>query len=384
MDSPAHLYIHIPYCQSRCGYCDFFSTAEGIGSAARYLETVKAEIAASGLAAGSLSTVYVGGGTPSLLGEELLTGLLDFVAPLAVDGAEVTIEANPSSFNRGLAQAVAAAGVNRVSLGAQSFNPELRRRAGRAGDAGAVAGAVAAARQAGVDAVSLDLLFALPGETAAMLAADRAAAVSLEPDHVSCYELTVKQGSAFHERWHRELAAVQRLCSGQYDIVSATLEAAGYQWYETSNYSRAGRECRHNLACWRGDDYIGVGAGAWSTAGRRRWRNSESLELYMEDFTAGRLREELSSRMKAVEALMLGLRTRHGVAYGRVAAVIDSDQLALMEQNGFIASEGAKIKLTRKGRFVANEVCARLLREDADSGHSTGEGAGGPVPVAES
>lgn len=384
MNPPAHLYIHIPYCDSRCGYCDFFSTAEGIGSAGRYLDALRSEIGASGLAAGGLSTVYIGGGTPSLLGEELLVGLLEAVKPLAAAGAEITIEANPLSLSRSLAEAIAAAGVNRLSLGAQSFDRELRRRIGRGGDAAAVAGAVEAARRAGIGAVSLDLLFALPGETVAMLAADLAAAVSLEPDHISCYELTVKDGSSFHRRWQSELATVQQSCPEFYEIVGVYLEAAGYRWYETSNYARPGRECRHNLAYWRGEDYIGVGAGAWSTTGERRWRNSENLDEYIRDYTAGRLREELDGYMKMVEALMLGLRTRHGVEYERVAAVIDDGQLALLEQNGFIASDGAKILLARKGRFVANEVCARLLRDNAGSGHSTGDGSGEPVPVADS
>lgn len=384
MNPPSHLYIHIPYCDSRCGYCDFYSTAEGIGSAGRYVDVLKDELEASGLAAGGLSTVYIGGGTPSYLGEEPLVALLEAVTHLAAADAEITMEANPSSLGRGLADAIAAAGVNRLSLGAQSFDRQLRRRIGRGGDTGAVTAAVEAARRAGIGAVSLDLLFALPGENVAMLTADLDAAIALEPDHISCYELTIKDGSPFHRRWQNELASAQLMCPDFYGIVGETLEAAGYQWYETSNYARPGHECRHNLAYWRGDDYLGVGAGAWSTTGERRWRNSEELDVYMGGFTAGRLTEELDGYKKMVEALMLGLRTRYGVEYERVAAIIDEGQLALLEQNGFITSDGAKILLARKGRFVANEVCARLLRDDTGSGHSTGDGSGGPVPAADS
>lgn len=356
-----HLYIHLPFCEQRCGYCDFFSTAAGKANAPRYLAALLEELRTYDLPPAGLDTVYIGGGTPSYLGVAFLESLLAAVRPLAAPGAEITLEANPLSFDGELAAALAAAGVNRVSIGVQSFDREMRRRLGRRGGAEAAAAAVAAGRAAGISQLSIDMLFALPGQTAGQLASDLELAIALAPEHISCYELTVKAGSDFGERWRSELETAQEGARGFYERVSATLEGAGYHSYEVSNYARRGCECRHNLAYWRGEDYIGIGAGAWSTIGSERWRNREDVDDYSDDVRAGRLEESLSDSQKAVEALMLGLRTRYGVEIERVAAVIDAGQLAQLEQNGFIIREGAKILLTRAGSFVANDVCTRLL-----------------------
>ena len=361
MPGAAHLYIHIPFCETRCHYCDFFSTARGKDRVSGYIETLRQELIDQRPLLAQLETVYIGGGTPTYIGVESLKELLDAVSSLQASTAEITLEANPVSLDAKMMNAVVAAGVTRISLGVQSFNSELRASLGRQGDGESIITSIDAVRAAGVRQLGLDLLFATPGQKSDDLKTDLELTLAHGPDHVSCYELTVKEGSDFARRWGEELVLARTRAREFYELVSETLEAAGYHWYETSNYARPGCECRHNLAYWRGENYLGIGAGAWSTIGNRRWRNSEDLDEYMEDFRAGRLEEYLSDQQKNVEALMLGLRTSSGVEFEIVAEVTDIDQLELLVQNGFITRDGARISLTRAGRFVANEICSRLL-----------------------
>ncbi|MBI5870693.1 MAG: radical SAM family heme chaperone HemW [Actinobacteria bacterium] len=383
-----HLYVHLPFCESRCDYCDFFSQAGGLELAPAYVEAILSELdqglypgenlewtsglepvstGRSGISAG-LETVYLGGGTPTMLGGELLEKILAAVAGYCLPSAEITVEANPSTVSRELAESLAEAGVNRVSLGAQSFTPELRRNLGRRGEAAMIAEAVAAFRASGIDNIGLDLMFGIPGQDRAALEFDLESVLALEPAHVSCYELTVKEGSRFQRRWLRGLQVAARYGREFYEMVAGTLEGAGFRWYETSNFARPGYECRHNLAYWQGDDFIGLGAGAWSTVEGRRWHNVEDLAVYLDcasrgDWEAARTREELSSEVLDSERMMLGLRRDVGVERAAVAGAIDTDQEKLLLRNGFLVNEGGRISLTRQGRFVANEVCARLLRD---------------------
>ncbi|MDO8736516.1 MAG: radical SAM family heme chaperone HemW [Thermoleophilia bacterium] len=363
-----HLYIHFPFCESRCDYCDFFSRAGGLEQAPAYVEAVLAEIEAEVPDSTGLETVYLGGGTPTLLGGELLSEVMAVVLGRCGPGAEITVEANPSTVSRELAESLAEAGVNRVSLGAQSFNPALRRNLGRRGPVESIGDAIAAFRAAGFENIGLDLMFGIPGQDRAALVKDLENALALGPAHVSCYELTVKEGSSFQQRWRRELDVAARAGREFYEVVIDTLEGAGFRWYETSNFARPGFECRHNLAYWRGEDFIGLGAGAWSSVGARRWHNVEDLGLYLKhascgDWRALREYEELPREVRIAESLMLGLRCDVGVARCNVAGAIDVEQEKLLLRNGFLLNEGGRICLTRQGRFVANEVCARLLRD---------------------
>jgi len=370
-----HLYIHFPFCASRCDYCDFYSTAGSLGSAAAYVEAVLAELEAESAkleaeSAGfeSLDTVYLGGGTPTLLGGSLLSDVIEAARAYCGPGAEISVEANPSTVNRELAETLAEAGVNRVSLGAQSFDQVLRRNLGRRGDAASIGTAVAVFREAGLKNIGLDLMFGIPGQDRAALDADLKNALALGPDHISCYELTVKEDSSFQQRWREELEAAAGQGREFYEAVVDTLEGAGFKWYETSNFARPGYECRHNLGYWRGEDFIGLGAGAWSSVGPTRWRNVEDIGIYLEpasggDWRAIREYEELSPEMRVSERLMLGLRCDEGVVRSEVAGAIDDEQEKFLLRNGFLIIEGGRISLTRRGRFVANEVCARLLRD---------------------
>lgn len=368
-----HLYIHFPFCENRCDYCDFYSQAGGLELAPAYVEALLVELEAEvtcmeGGAGGGLETVFMGGGTPTLLGGKLLATVMTAVGGCCRPDAEITVEANPSTVTRELAETLATAGVNRVSLGAQSFSPVLRRNLGRRGTVEMIADAFAAFRGAGFKNVGLDLMFGIPGQDKADLDHDLKSVLALGPEHVSCYELTVREDSKFQRRWMAELEVAARSGRDYYETVVETLEAAGFRWYETSNFSRPGYECRHNLAYWGSEDFIGLGAGAWSSVGFRRWHNIDDLGVYLDKATHGdwegmRDYEELSIDQRLAERLMLGLRRDTGVARSAIEDVIDAGQEKNLLLNGFIANEGGRIYITRRGRFVANEVCARFLRD---------------------
>lgn len=375
MTGVSHLYIHLPFCDTRCGYCDFYSETGSRGRMAEYVAALLVELKESacggcGGAVSELATVYLGGGTPTLVGGELIGRLLAGVrkAVGVAGGAEITVEANPVTIDASLAGQLMSAGVNRISLGVQSFNRQLRRNLERAGGAEAVQSAVSELRAAGMKNLGLDLIFGIPGQRVDDLERDIEAALAMRPQHISWYELTVKEGSAYQMRWAGELAAKEDEGTGAtyYRRVADALEAAGYRWYETSNFALPGYECRHNLAYWEGEDYLGLGAGAWSTVGLKRWRNVESVGDYIQAIESGALRparaaEALSPADKIRERLMLGLRIDTGVSAELVTSTIDPEQLKNLQRDGFLTTEGGRISLTRAGRFVANDVCARLL-----------------------
>jgi len=375
-----HLYAHFPFCAARCDYCDFFSQEDHLDLATGYIEAMLAELAAlERVGAGAnndghvigvddIETLYLGGGTPTLVGLELLKKFLSGVGKYLKDGAEVTIEANPATIFPELVSGLLEHGVNRFSLGVQSFDPGLRRNLGRLGSVAAVARSVEALRAAGCENISLDMIFSIPGQTEAQLARDLHQVLALAPEHISYYELTVKPGSEYDRRWRRELGIVAAQGGVFYENVVDCLEGAGYRWYETSNFALPGRECRHNLAYWSGSDFIGIGAGAWSSVGGSRWHNVEDLIAYSEAATRSkwegiRVYEQITGRERLAEILILGLRRDEGVERDAVDGVIDAGQENILLRNGFLVNKGGRICLTRAGRFVANEVCARLLRD---------------------
>ncbi len=375
MAKVTHLYVHLPFCQRRCHYCDFYSTAGPLALAPAYTDALLGEFEAAALLFGSLKTVYLGGGTPTLLGEALLVKMLTPLLEKSAAGAEVTVEANPGTVTPRLAASLAAARVNRVSLGVQSFNARLRANLGRAGSAAPVAGAIAALREAGIKNLGLDLIFGIPGQSFSDLEEDLHRALALKPKHLSCYELSVRDGSAFQRRWQKELKQQSAHAPLYYETVVDVLEGAGYQWYETSNFALPGWECRHNLAYWLGADYLGLGAGAWSTVGLKRWRNREDLGAYIDGgHGEQRFRETLSPAQKAAERVILGLRLQEGIPFAGCGGAIDDLQLNLLQRNGFLETDDGKIYLTRAGQFVANEVLARLLQNWEEHG-AGGQGA---------
>jgi oxygen-independent coproporphyrinogen-3 oxidase len=356
-----HLYVHVPFCTHRCGYCDFVTVVGRLDAHEAYVEALLAELELEGaLLADPIETVYVGGGTPSVTEPRPLTRLL-----AALPGAEeVTLEANPETVTPELARLLRAAGVTRISLGAQSFQRRLLDVLERVAGPDDVRRAVYALRDAGFDNISLDLIYGIPGQSSADLDRDLAAALELEPKHLSCYELEAKPGTRFTHAHGEELQRQAEAMEDYFERIVETLVGAGYRWYETANFCRDGFRAAHNLGYWLGHDYLGLGIGAVSTVGLRRWRNSPGLGRYVEALAAGRPPprepEKLDPRTKLEERLMLGLRLDEPVPLTEVAAVVDPVALARLERLGLARRKDVGIALTDRGRCLGDAVTAAL------------------------
>jgi putative oxygen-independent coproporphyrinogen III oxidase len=354
-----HLYLHVPFCGHRCGYCDFVTVTGNTELHGRYVEALLAELEA---AVPAPRTVFIGGGTPSLLADDLLARLLAALPPCD----ELTIECNPETITPAKAQVLVEGGVTRVSLGAQSFQVHLLETLERRAAPRHIESAVAMLREAGVDNLNLDLMFGVPGQSANDLAADLDHVLRLEPDHISWYELEAKPGTRFTHRHGAALAAQADALERHYETVVAALRAAGYRWYETANFCRPGREARHNLGYWEGRDYLGLGVGAVSTIGLERWRNRPSLRAYLEAIETGRPApadiEQLTAAERGSERLMLGLRLDRPLRVSDLWPLIDAAQLERMARAGMLSRDGDTITLEDRGRFLANDVVSTLLR----------------------
>lgn len=366
MDQVTHLYLHIPFCASRCDYCDFYSTSGREELAPRYVDVLLAEAESQGGLLGELDTLYLGGGTPTLLGaaqlKRLLGGLEAFLAP----DAELSVEANPSTVSPGLADDLLDAGVNRVTLGIQSFDGAMRTNLGRAGSGEAAAQAFQTLRDAGFENIGVDMIFGIPGQDIGLLQLDLERMLALEPEHISYYELSYREDGRYHRRWRRQLAELVPQTPDYYEAVVDRLQAAGYRWYETSNFALPGYECRHNRAYWDGEDYLGLGAGAWSTVGGTRWYNRKSLDGYLSasgDWQGIRRREAVEEVQAVRERLILGLRQSGGVSGREVESALNAGETRRLRLHGFLVCEGGRIYLTRHGRLMADEISARLLQE---------------------
>ena len=367
MSGARHLYVHLPFCAHRCGYCDFVTVVGRGGQHGAYVDALLRELELERhLLAETLETVFLGGGTPTFTELPELVRLLDGL-PRAT---EVTVEANPETVTPELARALRGARVTRVSLGAQTFRPELLRVLERVAGPDDVRRAVHHLRDAGFDNVSLDLIYGIPGQGTSDLEADLADALALEPEHLSCYELEAKPGTRFTYAWGEELRRQADAMEDYFERVVAVLTGAGYRWYETANFCRAtesGRDLRsrHNLAYWLGRDYLGVGIGAVSTIENRRWRNTPRLGRYLEALAAGRAPEreleELDAGVKARERVMLGLRLDEPLPLAGLRHALDPAGLARVEQLGLAEQQGATLTLTERGRYLGGAVTADLL-----------------------
>ncbi len=402
---PASLYVHVPFCRSLCPYCDFvvYVGGDAVGPRSRvgrFLAGLGRELdlRADALDAdfgppdnagrAPLTTLYLGGGTPSLLPADAVAGLVARVRDrygLAPD-AEVTLEANPGPDDRGDLEGFAAAGVTRLSLGAQSLEDGELRTLGRRHRAADVADAVAAARAAGIPRVSLDLLYDVPGQRLATWAASVEDALALGPDHVSCYALTLDDPDAEEitgplgdhlptaagaRRWRERARAAQDedRAAAAYALADAALEGAGMPWYEISNWAVPGAESRHNLAYWRRLPYEAVGPGAHAFDGvTRRW-NAARLEAWLgalvpQDGGPPALppggSEPIDAATAAAESLILGLRTAHGIS--RELALTRADELTWAHEAGLVEEIlDKRVHLTLRGRLLSNELFSRLI-----------------------
>ena len=353
MSGARHLYVHLPFCAHRCGYCDFVTVVGREGQHRAYVNALLGELELERAhLADKVETIFLGGGTPTFTELPELVRLLEALPP----AEEVTVEANPETITPELAGALRAAGVTRVSLGAQTFNPELLRVLERGAQPDDVRAAFAHLRAAGFDNLSLDLIYGIPGQTVADLEADLADALALEPEHLSCYELEAKPGTRFTHAWGEELARQAEAMEDYFERVVTTLTGAGYRWYETANFCRGDRRSLHNLGYWLGHDYLGLGVGAVSTLGDERRRNTPKLARYLAgDYD--REIETLDEDVRARERVMLGLRLDEPLGIDG----IDRDALAKVEALGLAHADESTIALTDRGRFLGDAVTAELV-----------------------
>lgn len=381
-ERPFGLYVHVPFCTVRCGYCDFNTyTAEELGGAstapgasrATYAEAAIAEVRRARVLLGDrdvpVSTVFFGGGTPTLLPAADLAAVVAAVDAEfgLVAGAEVTTESNPDSVTEADLATLRAGGINRVSFGMQSAVPHVLRTLDRTHDPRRVPAAVAWAREAGFDQISLDLIYGTPGESLADWSTSLDTALACEPDHVSAYSLIVEDGTALARQVRRgELPMPDDDdLADKYVLADERLVAAGLGWYEVSNWARdEASRCRHNLLYWTGADWWGVGPGAHSHVGGVRWWNVKHPAAYADRLAAGRspahAREMLDPESRRVERVLLELRLREGLAAG----VLDPSGRAAvpdLAERGLLVTEGDRLVLTRTGRLLADAVVRDLL-----------------------
>jgi putative oxygen-independent coproporphyrinogen III oxidase len=360
------IYIHVPFCSTRCRYCDFYRVGENRPRMNRYLDALAREIDGwRELHGRRVDTVFLGGGTPSLLEPEEIAGLLARLAGrfAFAPETEITAEANPSDLTRDRLAGLRAAGVGRLSIGVQSFVDQELRLLGRRHDAAVAADVVDRARAAGFANLSLDLMIGIPAQTDGSFSTSLERALALAPEHLSLYLLEVHSGSEidFLRRERPGLFAGEEALRRRYLRMRSRLVAAGYEHYEISNFARPGRECRHNLRYWRGGDWLGFGPAAHSSLDGRRFRHLPDLEAWLVD----PLRTEELDTNAAEERVLLGLRTAEGIDEAWLAAAgvpaLESER-RLARLAPFVERAGGRLRLTPDGYLVSNAVLAELLR----------------------
>jgi putative oxygen-independent coproporphyrinogen III oxidase len=361
------VYVHIPFCAARCDYCDFATWTDRahlieayVGACVTDLErrARRAELPAA-------TSVFFGGGTPSLIPAADLIRILDAI-PRTTD-AEVTVECNPDTVDAGKLRAYRAGGVNRLSFGVQSMRSHVLAALGRTHDPANVTRAVHLARAAGFERLNLDLIYGTPGETPADWRATLAGALALEPSHVSAYALTVEPATPLGRR----VAAGSQPGpddddqADKYVLADELLTACGLEWYEISNWARPGFECRHNQLYWAQGEYVGIGCAAHGHTGGRRWWNVRPPEHYIERVRSGAAPEAGAEHLDAFtrdeEHLGLALRTRAGVAIEELARTGADSAADELVHAGLLTAEGSRRVLTLRGRLLATDVTARLL-----------------------
>ncbi len=378
-DRIGHVYVHAPFCARRCCYCDFAVTVDKRPDSQRWLDAIRAELRALAAAneaplADRLETLYVGGGTPSLLDPHALGALAGLfgLGPGGDHATEWTAEANPESFTGPVARQWADSGVNRVSFGVQSFSRQALKWMGRLHAPADAARAVGRARRAGVRNLSVDLIFGLPGSVERSWPDDLDRALELDVPHISLYGLTVEEGTALARqvRSRRVAPADDDRYRDEYLLAAEVLSRAGYEHYEVSNFARPGSASRHNRACWRGRPYLGLGNGAHSCFAGRRWWNERDWAAYaarVEASGSGRAGgEELTAGQRRLETLWLSLRTAHGID----PAALDPHGCQVLQRwrgAGLADRSNGRVRLTPEGWLVLDDLTVELDR--ALAGH---------------
>lgn len=366
------LYLHVPFCSVKCRFCDFAAYPGRRGEIPRYLDALEKEIAQRAAETPRrLATLYVGGGTPSLLsGEEIerLAAAVDRAFPRA-DGREASLECNPETLTVEKLEAMRRAGFDRLSLGLQTTEDPLLKALGRSHDLRTFHGAYRAARDVGYDNLNIDLMYGLPGQTMDGWMETVRRVMALEPEHISAYALTVQEETYFHRSG---VAPEDDLQADMYEAAAEALGAAGYGHYEISNFAKPGRECRHNVRYWRNEECLGAGVSAAWYDGKTRRTNSDNLSVYLLAMEGGQTpvveESTLTEAERVGEDLMLGLRLAEGVAPTPAAARLYGPALEEAVREGLLTRNGGRYAPTRKGWRLSNALFVKLLAPEKPAG----------------
>lgn len=381
---PPSLYLHIPFCRVRCTYCDF-NTYAGLSAVfASYVEALCREITVMGRYRHKppVQTIFIGGGTPTVLSIAQLKTILSACAE-AFDvspQAEITAEANPGTVDAAYLRQLRKLGVNRISFGAQSFNPAELAMLGRLHSAEAISRTVEDARRAGFDNLNLDLIYGLPGQSLARWQDTLNQAVALAPEHLSLYSLTLEEGTRLHAQVEQGLLPQPDpdQAAEMYELADRMLPVYGYAQYEISNWSKPDRECRHNLTYWLNEPYLGCGPGAHSSEAGQRWWNVPAVPDYLNALTgapesaahpAMEADEIISARLAMAETMMLGLRlTRDGVfmpafeaRFGQTVESVFGAEIARLKALALLTEKDQRLRLTPQARLLGNQVFMAFL-----------------------
>ena len=364
------LYIHIPFCQNKCYFCSFVIAVGKEHHVDSYLDCLETE--AAFYQGELLKTVYVGGGTPSLLNNIQLERLFGIIQKnfRMIPDCELTLEANPVTFDIQKAKLMRGLGVNRLSLGVQSLNDRYLKFLGRAHNADQARAAFDILRKAGFDNINLDLMYSFPGQTNEEIEQDARGIAGFGGEHLSLYTLTIEKGSRFY---HRKYAWQDGFFQGeQYSLITKTLESVGFSQYEISNFAKPMKESKHNMVYWRGENYIGLGVGAHSHKDGERFWNALNLMDYLHRLKKNQSpvegRETLDPHARLKETLLLGLRMHQGVdvvqlerRFRCILTLESQEMINSFIAEGFLKREGSSLKTTAKGRVVLDELSARLI-----------------------
>ena len=372
-NSPVEIYIHIPFCIRKCDYCDFLSGPSGSKEQADYVQALLREIQAVEEGEGrSVSSIFIGGGTPSVLDERLLGDILKEIRNRfkMEEDAEITIEVNPGTANIGKLQAYREMGINRLSIGLQSPQDRELKILGRIHNYEQFLETYQEARTVGFDNINIDLMSAIPDQTYEGWVKNLRTAAELEPEHISAYSLIVEEGTPFAAR--KLNLPDEDTEYNMYEATAQILKEYGFEQYEISNYARKGRECRHNVGYWTRQDYLGFGLGASSLYGKERFANTADMKKYLENSrNPEKIREKepsLTREDEMAEFMFLGLRMTKGISkadfqkcFGCTIESVYGEVLEKYESMGLLLEQDDRIFLSREGIHVSNSIMAEFL-----------------------
>ena len=372
-NSPVEIYIHIPFCIRKCDYCDFLSGPSGPKEQADYVQALLREIQAVEEGEGrSVSSIFIGGGTPSVLDERLLGDILKEIRNRfkMEEDAEITIEVNPGTANIGKLQAYREMGINRLSIGLQSPQDRELKILGRIHNYGQFLEIYQEARTVGFDNINIDLMSAIPDQTYEGWVKNLRTVAELEPEHISAYSLIVEEGTPFAAR--KLNLPDEDTEYNMYEATAQILKEYGFEQYEISNYARKGRECRHNVGYWTRQDYLGFGLGASSLYGKERFANTADMKKYLENSrNPEKIREKepsLTREDEMAEFMFLGLRMTKGISkadfqkcFGCTIESVYGEVLEKYESMGLLLEQDGRIFLSREGIHVSNSIMAEFL-----------------------